>query len=180
MQTGQPFNSYSGSRFGPALTLGVQLKPGLALELSNAYTWRHDVYHGSYNTSSGAVVEDNDSRLHTFTIPVLVRIGLTKAANPWHVDALAGATVFVYVTNRHYLQTTQGKTTRSENGTSVEHQASLSFGPSVRYTLTPQVDLVVDALANLSISGLPYSLAGPLSGRLSSHILAGLHYRLKK
>ncbi|AWM33709.1 outer membrane beta-barrel protein [Hymenobacter nivis] len=180
MQTGQPFNAYSSSRFGPALTLGAQIKPRLALELSTAYMWRHDVYHGSYNTNVGLVMEDNDAYVHTFTLPVLVRATLTKSAGPWHVDALVGPTLLVYFTNRNYLQTTQGKTTRSETGSYAEHQVSLTFGPSVRYTLTPQVELVVDALANLNVSGFPYTLAAPISSQLSSHVLAGLHYRLKR
>lgn len=177
IQTGQPFNAYSYSRYGPALTLGAQLKPRLTLELSTAYNWRHDVYHGSYNTNVGLVEEDNDTHVHTFTIPVLVRAALTKSASRWHVDALAGPTLFVYVTKRDYVQTNQGKVTSTENGTYAEHQVSLTLGPSVRYTLTPQIELVVDALTNLNISGFPYTFVAPLSSQLSSHVLVGLHYR---
>lgn len=149
VQTGQPFNGYSGTRLGPALTIGARLGPSLALEVSSAYTQRPDVYQDSYTTTAGLVVEDNDTHLHTVVVPVLVRLALTKATGPWHVDALAGPTVFIYVTSRNYVQTVQGKVTKSEIGTYAEHQVSLSLGPSVRYTLTPRVKLVVDALANL-------------------------------
>lgn len=172
-----PFYDYHDSQFGPALTLGAQLKPGLTLELSTAYNWQHYTYHDSYTTTTGLVVEDGNTHAHIFTIPVLVRAALTKSASRWHVDALAGPTLQFYVANHNYLQTTQGKVTRSENGTSVEHQFTLNLGPSVRYTLTPRVDLVVDALANLTVTGLPYTLV--LHPRLSSHVLAGLHYHLK-
>ncbi|MGI4741470.1 MAG: outer membrane beta-barrel protein [Janthinobacterium lividum] len=179
VQTGRPFNEYFGTRFGPALTLGAHLKPRLALELNAAYNWQHSVYHGSYSTNVGLVVEDNDTYVHTLTMPLLLRATLTKSAGPWHVDAVFGPTLFIYFTHRNYQQTTQGQPTNSENTTYAEHQVSLTLGPSVRYTLTPQIDLVVDALANLNISGFPYTFVAPVSSQLSSHVLAGVHYRFR-
>ncbi|NML64356.1 porin family protein [Hymenobacter sp. RP-2-7] len=177
VQTSQPFNAYSSTRLGPAFTVGAELNPRLALQLGSAYVWRRDAYHGAYTTNVGLVVEDNDTRLHTFTVPILLRATLTRPAGRWHVDGLAGPTIYYYVTHRNYLQTTQGQITRSGTDSYVETQASLTLGPGVRYALTPRLELAANALAELYLSGFPYTLAAPLSSQLSSHLLAGVQYR---
>jgi hypothetical protein len=176
-QTGQPFNTNSNTRFGPALTIGAQFSPRLALQVSGAYTWRQDSYHDSFTANGQLVVNDYDTRLRTFTVPLLLRLTLTKPASRWHLDALAGPTLLFHFTQQAYWQTAQGQTTRSGTDSGVDTQAELSLGSSVRYSLTPRLEVVADALASLYVSGLPASFGAPLSSQLSSHVLAGLQFR---
>lgn len=177
VQTGQPFNEYASTRLGPALTVGARLRSRLALQLSSAYNQQHGTYHGSYLAYGGLVVEDNDTHRYTFTLPLLLRATLNAPASRWHVDALAGPTLQVYFTHQDYLQTTQGQVTRSGTSNYVETQVSLTLGPGVRYALTPHLELAATALANLNVSGFPYTLLAPISNQFDSHVLAGVQYR---
>ena len=169
-----PFQDYSTTRVGPALTAGRQFTPRLALQLSGAYTWR-DYGSSTVTSFAGSVPTGTyDYKFHdkALTFPLLLRATLTNPAKRLRVDALGGPVLRVNLSRFESSETYLGQTSsyRTERYTTSDFLVTL--GPALRYTVTPQVALVVDALVSIGVNGYFRNF----NGRLSSNVLAGVHY----
>jgi hypothetical protein len=171
--TNQPFHTYGSTQVGPALTAGLQFTPRLALQLSGAYTWQND--KGSYNTYYGGSTPGTlsyESRSKLFTFPLLLRATLTDPAKPLRVDALFGP-MWLHGTARSTSSVTyQGQIVSNNTDSYSDNSFSLALGPALRYTLTPRLELAVDALVNLGLG----DNGGSFSERLFSNVVAGVQY----
>jgi hypothetical protein len=169
----RPFRNYSSTQVGPALTAGLQFTPRWALQLSGAYTWQND--RGSYDTyySAGTPATlQYESRNKLFTFPLLLRATLTDPARPLRVDALFGPT-WLHGTARYTSSLTYlGQTVSNRADNYSDNSFSLALGPALRYTLTPRLELALDALVNIGLR----DNGGTFSDRLFSNVLAGVHY----
>jgi hypothetical protein len=174
--TNVPFNSASvpSHLVGPALSAGLQLNPRLALQLGVAYHWTSDSYTTpTYNSGTGIPGTDtNTNNYKYFTVPVLLRYTFIPSVERFHVDGLAG--VSVLHTRYHYAHTAAFPSipiSYSEEITSHVTRASLTLGPSLRYTLSPGVELVANSLVSVGLGDM-YRF----SDRLFLHVLVGAQY----
>jgi hypothetical protein len=169
----RPFHNYSSTQVGPALTAGLQFTPRLALQLSGAYTWRNA--SGSYDTYYGSSTPGTfhyESRSKLFTFPLLLRATFTDPAKPLRVDALFGPT-WLHGTARSTTSIMyQGQPVQNRSDSYSDNSFSLALGPALRYTLTPRLELVLDALVNIGLQ----DNGGTFSDRLFSNVLAGVQY----
>lgn len=170
----RPFHNYSSTQVGPALTAGMQFTPRLALQVSGAYTWRNS--SGSYDTyysgSTPSATFNYESRSKLFTFPLLLRATLTDPAKPLRVDALFGP-MWLHGTARSTSSiTSQGQTYQNISDSYSDNSFSFALGPALRYTLTPRLELALDALVNISLEDND----GDFDDRLFSNVLVGVHY----
>jgi hypothetical protein len=177
--TGQPFHRYATTRIGPALTVGYQLRPRLALQLSGAYTSRKgSTGYDSYSTdNAGNQYIDSYSteyRDRLFTLPVLLRGELTNSGKRLHVDALVGATLLLSTSYSRSTSTYQGQTSFYNYDYGPSLNASLSLGPALRYSLTPRLEATADVLVNIVVTRAYYY---SFNDHLFSNVLAGVRYR---
>jgi hypothetical protein len=174
LASSEPFQDYYTTRVGPALTAGRQFTPRLALQLSGAYTWRN--YGSSTVTSFAGSVPTGtyDYKFHdkALTFPLLLRATLTNPTKRLRVDALGGPVLRINLSRFESSETYLGQTSfyRSERYSTSDFLVAL--GPALRYTVTPQVELVFDALVSIGVDGYYRNF----NGRLSSNLLAGVHY----
>lgn len=70
--------------------------------------------------------------------------------------------------------TYQGQTFQNNSDSYSDNAFSFALGPALRYTLTPRLELALDALVNISLS----RNYGDFSDRLFSNVLAGVHYSI--
>jgi hypothetical protein len=169
----RPFHNYSSTQVGPALTAGLQFTPRLALQLSGAYTWSNSSSsYDTYYSGSTPATYSYESRNKLFTFPLLLRATLTDPIKPLRVDALFGPMWLHGTARSTSLLTPQGQTPQSYSGSYSDNSFSLAIGPALRYTLTPHVELALDALVNISLR----DNYGAFNNRLFSNVLAGVHY----
>jgi opacity protein-like surface antigen len=177
VHSSKPFHDYgySSTQVGPVLTAGLRFTPRLALQLSGAYTWlntreSHDSFFSDSGVAQGTF--DLDSRGKLLTLPLLLRATFTDLAKRLRVDALGGPMLLYSRTNVKFSTTYQGQATPTTSDTYVDTSFSFALGPGLRYTLTPRVDLALDALVNMSINGTYRTF----NDRLFSNVRAGVHY----
>jgi hypothetical protein len=170
----RPFHNYSTTQVGPALTAGMQFTPRLALQVSGACRWSSS--SGSYQTyytgTTPTATFIYETRTKLFTFPLLLRATLTEPAKPLRVDALFGP-MWLHSTARSTSSiTSQGQTFPNNSNSYSDNAFSLALGPALRYTLTPRLELALDALVNISLR----DNYGSFDDRLFSNVLAGVHY----
>jgi hypothetical protein len=173
----RPFRNYSSTQTGPALTAGMQFTPRLALQLSGGYTWHNaSSSYDTYYSGSSTATFNYESRGKQFTFPLLLRATLTTPAKPLRVDALFGP-MWLYGTARTTSSVTyQGQTTQNTSDRYSDNAFSFALGPALRYTLTPRLELALDALVNIGLG----EDRGDFDDRLFSNVLAGVHYNFGK
>ena len=172
-----PFNQYvSPNLYGAALTGGVQLSPRWALQTGVGINWRTDSYtYPRYAIGGGSPTSTSYSsnRYTVLTVPVLVRCTFTQPAARFHVDGLAGFTLLHYLTHQEFSTTyTTGQNPDYQEINFIANDLALTLGPAVRYTLTPQVELVAHGFTNVIINNRYYSF----NERFLFSALLGVHY----
>lgn len=181
----QSYDTYFKPRFSPALTAGIRLRPRLAVELSVTYSQKQETNH--YRSSStfydastqqsiyAQVTTHNRERL--VIVPILLRASLTKApTRPVHFDLLTGVTVarigiltkFSAVNNSQYV-------VYEYESDSPTLETYLSLGAGLRYTVSPHLEVVGDALLQRALThAYPYGFNASATGLLS------VRYRFSK
>ncbi len=166
----------STSVLGPVLTGGRCLSPRFALEASLAYHW------DGYDKSSGGVYVVSDgnggarsgpaifhSVYHQRTQVALALARYTLAYLPtrrFQLDVAGG--VFLLHTNTYGYNHTLDKDTQEviQGGYYVRYDLTsggVLLGPSLRYRLSPQVELVGEFISNFTLGASPTSV-GRLAG----------------
>lgn len=150
----------SPRKFAPTLSASMQITPRLALQAAASYHWRQrKSYFGSYyydnELYSDVVFTDYDRLL---AVPVLARYTVTPLASRFHGDILGGVTgLFSF---GHYTETSTTQTQGTQTTTRDSYKSFtglLSLGLSLRYALTPQVEVVGDALLNTAWNTKPFT-----------------------
>ncbi|TVT38585.1 porin family protein [Hymenobacter setariae] len=173
--TGKPFHTDSRSEAGPALTVGMQFTPRVALQLSGTYTWRNSsdsypVYYLGGTTPDATFAYETRSKL--FTFPLLLRATLTDPAKPLHVDVLGGLMWLHSTAHASSSLTYQGRIVDGDSYNASDNSFSFVLGPALRYRLVPRVELVLNTLVNVGLNGNYNSF----DDRLFSNVLVGVHY----
>jgi hypothetical protein len=156
----------------PKLTVGWQLLPRLALQLSGQYAQQNDTYSYVLGLQDAAgqvalVPGFHSFRLHSVAVPVLARYTLTSnSTSRFQADLLGGATLVRRSTqyqSQVYLPSPDG--TPPPAGTTPETTAvaykksttdvHLSLGPSFRYRVAPRWQVVADVVANYCLTEDP-------------------------
>jgi hypothetical protein len=156
----------------PKLTIGWQVLPRLALQLSGQYAQQTDTYsfvQGSPDVNGQVVFIPgfHSFRLHSVAVPILARYTLTSnLARRFQVDLLGGATLvhrstqynsLVYLPEPSAIPlpvgTTPEATTIRYDKSSTDVQ--LSLGPSFRYRVAPHWEVTADVVANYRLSEDP-------------------------
>jgi hypothetical protein len=159
-------------------TLGYQLKPRLALELSVAYGGRTSTYANAidYMTSTASVVHYESaitSQRRVVTTSMLARYTLTrKASHRFQVDALGGISgeYSRYHTNGTSTQVNQGVTdTNSYDYGGSNNNLRVNLGPSFRYRFGERLEGVYDILVNMSVTNAYHNV--------NTAMALGLRYR---
>jgi hypothetical protein len=175
--TDVPFNSTSTPNLvGPSLTAGLQLSPRLAVQVSAAYHWTKNSYTTPlyyYGTGGSTLGGGTDTyRYKYLTVPVLLRYTFTEPAARFHFDGLAGITVMY----GHFNFTTTSPPSSyygyPNDYSSSSTKASVTLGPAVRYSLSPQVELTANGLVSAMLGDNQYRFAN----RLFLNVLVGAHY----
>lgn len=152
----------SPRRVAPTLTASLQVAPRLALQVGGSYYWQQSKsYFGSYfnvstNEEHTEVVFTDYNRL--LAVPLLARYTVTPLTSKFHADVLGGATGLFYFGHYTETSTTQSQGTQTETRDSYNNFTGLlSLGLGLRYALTPQVEVVGDALVNTAWNTNPFS-----------------------
>lgn len=168
--------TYSPTLVGPALTLGWQFTPALALEVGGAYAWRttQDTYtYGSYS-GVGLVTANLHVHQRVFTLPVLVRYTLTPIAGSLYLDVLGGATMQRATLSYNSSIDENNGNILYTGGKSSLTTAFLTLGPAVRYSLSPRLSLTVDPTLNMALNNSHREF----QDRLLWNLRAGVRYSL--
>jgi hypothetical protein len=170
----KPFQDYSSTYVGPALTAGIQFTPRLALQLSGAYAWRKrsDSFESYYFGTVGTSTFNYEIRNKLFTFPLLLRVTVTEPTKPLRVDMLGGPMLFYGTAHEETQVISQGQEVDSFSNRYSNTSFSLALGPSLRYSLTSRAEIAVNALVNIGLN----SYFGNFSNRLTSSILASVNY----
>jgi hypothetical protein len=159
---------------GPALTLGAQLSPRLALQVGAGYAWRNTssftAYPNDYNGAANS--NSSESHLRVFTLPVLLRYTFTDAPSRFNIDALGGITVMHSTTHYSYTSIVGGRVNFTDSGDYSSTKANVTLGPSLRYALAPKLEVTAAPLVN-AVIGDTYN---NFSDRLFWNLLVGVHY----
>jgi hypothetical protein len=169
-----PFTSAGTPRLlGPSLTAGVYLAPHLALQASASYYWRNETYTSpSYSYGTGSLGGDSyTDEAKYLMVPVLLHYTFTPSTSRLQFDGLAGVTVVH--TSYHYTSTTTfsgiPRTYENKGGLT---RASVTLGPAIRYSVSPQVELTANGLVSAVVGDTYYNF----SDRLFLNVLAGAQY----
>ena len=161
--TDSPFNNYNAANlYGAALTGGVQLSAHWALQTGVGISRRSDsrTYPGYTAIGGGSPTSTNYSnyRYTVLSVPVLVRCTFTRPATRFHVDGLAGFTLLHYLTHQEFSTTyTTGQSPEYHESNFTDNDLAFTLGPAVRYTFTPQLELVAHGFTNVILSNRYYS-----------------------
>jgi hypothetical protein len=168
-----PFNSVGVPRLvGPSLTAGLQLTPHVAVQAGVSYQWKKDAYSQTFYYPAPGNVTTYTSEHHSkyFFIPVLLRYTFAPSAERFHVDALGGVTLLA-TTERSSYESLPATTTQPAEYKNSNFDASLTLGPAVRYTLSPQVELTASSVASVILQNY-----GRFSDRLFLNTAIGVNY----
>lgn len=148
---------------GPALTVGRQFTPRLALQTGLSYHRKQEQQDLFISPGVVATV----SRRY-FLVPALLRYTLTPPASPVHFDVLGGASL-VHVTGRTTYAGSSPLYTESRVSTT---RATLTLGPVARAAISSNLELTVASVASMAV-GQAYS---NFSDRLFLNTSLGLNY----
>jgi hypothetical protein len=168
-----PFNSAGVSHLaGPSLTAGLQLTPHVALQAGVSYQWQKETYSeiAYYSAPGNVTTYMSEHRYKYFFIPVLLRYTFTPSAARFHLDALGGVTLLV-TTQRDSYETSPATIPQPNVYKSSSFDASLTLGPAIRYSLSPQVELTASSAASMILQNY-----GRFSNRLFLNTAIGVNY----
>jgi hypothetical protein len=168
-----PYNSAGISHLaGPSLTAGLQLTPHVAVQAGASYQWQKETYSevAYYSAPGNVTTYTSEHRFKYFFIPVLLRYTFAPSAARFHVDALGGVTLLA-TTRRDSYETSPATTPQPNVYKRSSFDASLTLGPAVRYTLSPQIELTASSVASLMLQNY-----GRFSNRLFLNTALGLNY----
>jgi hypothetical protein len=138
------------------LTLGYQLRPRLAVQVSAAYTDSPGSYAGTVSDFRGFPLGQysNEYRNTSLSITALGRYTLTRTpSRRFQIDALGGFTLDrdTYSGKGYGPDyTTPGETVPFERSSQTNHYA-LSVGPSFRYRLLSGLEAVGEGTVNMDL-----------------------------
>lgn len=148
--------SIDNSQWPPLqVTLGYQLRPRWAVQLSAGYSDSPGSYKGTLTDINGNPVGGyaNDYRNTALTITALGRYTLTRNLNHrFQLDALGGLTWDheTYKGNGYTAEPTTGQPVPFERSSQTNHYA-LSVGPSFRYRLFSRLEAVGEGTVNMDL-----------------------------
>ncbi len=172
LASSSPFRTYNQNHFGPALTVGYQLSPRWAIQSGVSWIWQSNSFSNNYNTPSYPTdIIGFDSRLNQFFVPVLARYTFTDPASPLHVDALLGAS-WLHTNGRTSLTYAGVTSPYTETYKGNDNDVLPSVGPSVRYTVGTQLDVVATSLLQVNLA----NGYGNFANRLSLNTQLGVQY----
>jgi hypothetical protein len=180
--TFSPFRSYSSNLYGPALTIGYQLSPRWAIQSGASWGQRTDrpsnVSRPDILTTPTIFKEVNfDLRYTRLTIPVLARFTLTDPTKPLQVDALFGPS-WIYTTDRNTTTfVLKAGGSDSQTSTSSENSFSAGLGPSIRYAVSPHLQLTANSMIQAPFADGVNRGNNSFSDRLFLTTQLGVQYR---
>ena len=173
---------FDTDHLAPTLTAGVYLRPRLALQISASY-WqdtRHNSFAGRQADGNGQSQTGVWSTVRVdryLNVPILLRYTLiSKPSSRLAVDLLGGVSLRRYSNSYNELFTfdqTQETLPSIFDGTSSYTSAYLTLGPSLRYNLTPHVDLTADFVFDYYLN----KSYGAFYDNLSGNLMLGARYR---
>lgn len=182
ISTFSPFRSYSANLYGPALTIGYQLSPRWAIQSGASWGQRTDrpsnTVDPSALTTPTIFKEVNfDLRYTRLTIPVLARFTLTDPTKPLQVDALFGPS-WIYTTDRNTTTfVLKAGGSDSQTSTSSENSFSAGLGPSIRYAVSPHLQLTANSMVQAPFADGVNRGNSSFSDRLFLTTQVGVQYR---
>lgn len=158
-------------------TVGYQLSPRWAVQLSGAYSGRSYDYSQTYyevgpNNTNVPYSYAGAYRQRLYTTSALARYTLTRqAAHRLQVEVLAGL-AWVHTTYRdNYAYTDTAGVTTTSNGVYSTNHLLLNAGLGARYRLTPRLEATYNFLIGVPLAG--YNAGGP-----HPSMALGLQYHL--
>ncbi|WP_167855062.1 outer membrane beta-barrel protein [Hymenobacter wooponensis] len=148
---------FGGNTLPPVqATLGYQLHPRLALQAGVAYNVGKGSVSGLSHDFNGNIIGDYRSvyRNATLSISALSRYTLTRTlSHRFQVDALGGFTLEhqTFQNSGYYTDTTQPNGANTYDLSSRRNTYLLTVGPSLRYRVSPKVELVGEGTINVEM-----------------------------
>lgn len=175
--------AYSGPRVPVQLTLGYQLTPRLAVQLSGAASSSTSNYSGItgyYTSPTGTTgyktfIYNGSSTARNTTVTLLVRYTLTRQlAHRFQVDALGGLTLelqhYTESNTRAEFDSTNTQTAVVRNAADYRHRdLLLTAGLSPRFRFSRHLEAVLDVALSRNATGTGRGLTGATA--------LGLRYR---
>jgi len=175
------YNEFFKSGPSPELTVGVRLAPRVALEVStsyarlaetNEYVSEPTFYDQTTNTDIHAHVRTETLR-QLVGVPILLRFSPARVpAAHLHFDLLAGVTVAQIALRDNFVARNDAQVVfysfESDTRTLENY---LDFGLSLRYAAGAHVEVLANALGQLSVTR-----PNPYGGNLCGSVSGGLRY----
>lgn len=167
-----------GRVYRPSVIAGIPLLPRFGLQLSATTYKQHSSYlttdlnYTLYGQAPDTSYSSGDTRSRIVLLPMLLRYTLTALPQRVQVDGLLGPTLFITrnrSTYAHY-DSMMVETQRFKNA-SFSFNSSLTLGLSLRYAVTPHLELAGEARLNATYMGY--------STRLNPNAEVSLRYCLK-
>jgi hypothetical protein len=159
-------------------TVGLQLRPRLALQVSGAF----DASHSYAGYDHGPALPNGEylkrtSWNRTLVVPVLGRYALTRrVAQRFQADILGGVSYVRFnVRSDVFRMSENGTVLATGEETSTTHSACLTLGAGVRYALCQRFELTAEAVLNRQITSKTLSSYGA-----NPNVAAGVRYRFGK
>lgn len=173
------YNEFFKSGPAPELTLGVRLTPRVALEVStsyarlaetNEYVSEPTFYDQTTKTDIHAHVRTETLR-QIVGVPILLRFGLAREqARRVHLDLLAGVTVAQIALRDNFVARNDAQMVFYSFGSDTRTLENyLDFGLSVRYAAGAHVEVLANALGQLSVTR-PNPYGGNLCGSVAGSV----------
>jgi hypothetical protein len=161
---------------GPALTVGMQLTPRLAVQTGLSYHWKTDssaAYQVISNPGSpGASTITITQRSSYFIVPVVLRYTASALTARAHFDVVGGATV-VHARGRVTYEGNGGPADPAlRERTSSNTRLNVTLGPAVRAALSSHLELTAAGLVSAVVTEDYYRF----SDRLFLNASLGLNY----
>jgi hypothetical protein len=158
---------------GPALTVGMQLTPRLAVQTGLSYHWKKESrYYQSISTPGGISSVTTTQRTKYFIIPALLRYMVTAPAGRAHFDVVGGATL-LHATGHVTYDVSGGAIDPALRESSIsDTRFNLTLGPAVRAAISPRLELSVSSLMSMVVGDNYYRF----SDRLFLNTSIGLNY----
>ena len=172
----RPSIEFYDNTVSPALTVGGQLGPRLAVQVSSVYSQQSNSYGYTgllyINGGLHQGVSSGTSRQRIVAVPVLMRYTLTRRpARRFQVDLLGGTTVLR--STYRSMGTTIDSLQRVVSANDYRQATTtfcLALGPGLRYRMGQHLDLTSEYIFNILLNNRSYSSA-------SAALTAGLRYR---
>ena len=156
-------------------TVGMQLRPRLALQVSGAYDASHS--YTNYDYGDGQPNGEQVKRTNwnrTLVVPVLARYALTRRATQrFQADVLGGVSYVRFsVRSDVFRMSADGALLSTGEETATTNSACLTLGGGLRYIVCPRFELTADAVLNRQITSRTRS-----SYWVNPNLAAGVRYR---